>query len=314
MKKFIGYFRDFHKGYFHFRLYAFFFLFVGALIVLNYTFDIEDTHIDRFYGKPIRTLLYFSIHAFAYYGSLLIIWFHDKKKLAFTPLFWVKSLIGLAILGIDRSVFPFLSDWVLEGVPMKTYRYWFKIFFNTYGLATILLALWVMKKIFDRTEDFGIYGLRFKKVEVGAYLIMLLIMVPIVFSATFLSDFLDYYPTYKRTGGAQFAAFYGVGEWVAKLFYEAVYLIDFVNTEVFFRGFLVIGLSKLLGKNVVLPMAATYAVLHFGKPLGETISSVFGGYILGVIALYSRNIWGGVFLHGGIAFLMELFAFLRQGA
>jgi membrane protease YdiL (CAAX protease family) len=81
---------------------------------------------------------------------------------------------------------------------------------------------------------------------------------------------------------------------------------------VFFRGFLVIGLSKLLGKNVILPMAATYVVLHFGKPMGETISSVLGGYILGIIALYSRNIWGGVFIHGGIAFLMEVFAFWRN--
>ena len=49
--------------------------------------------------------------------------------------------------------------------------------------------------------------------------------------------------------------------------------------------------------------------LHFGKPLGECISSVFGGYILGVIALYSRNIWGGVVLHMGVAALMELAAF-----
>ena len=91
-----------------------------------------------------------------------------------------------------------------------------------------------------------------------------------------------------------------------------MYISDFLSTELFFRGLLVIGLSKMLGKNVVLPMVAAYATLHFGKPMGETISSVFGGYILGIIALYSRNIWGGVFIHGGIAFLMEVFAFLRM--
>ena len=38
-------------------------------------------------------------------------------------------------------------------------------------------------------------------------------------------------------------------------------------------------------------MAATYAALHFGKPMGETISSIFGGYILGVIALYNHSNW-----------------------
>jgi membrane protease YdiL (CAAX protease family) len=179
-------------------------------------------------------------------------------------------------------------------------------------LLTIGVSLIIMKFIFDRKTGEGIYGLRFNKVDFKAYFIMLLLMVPVIYAATILPDIMDYYPTYKRTGGARFASYYKVSEWVSIVFYESVYLLDFFNTELFFRGFLIIGLSKLLGKNVVLPMAAAYAVLHFGKPMGETISSVFGGYILGIIALYSRNIWGGVFIHGGIAFLMELFAFWRQ--
>jgi len=90
--------------------------------------------------------------------------------------------------------------------------------------------------------------------------------------------------------------------------FEMVYVSNFLTTELLFRGFLVIGMVKYLGKDAILPMVACYAVLHFGKPLGETISSVFGGYILGVIAFYSKNIWGGVFIHGGIALLMELFS------
>ncbi len=61
-----------------------------------------------------------------------------------------------------------------------------------------------------------------------------------------------------------------------------------------------------------LRMTATYAVIHFEKPIGETISSVFGGYILGIIALYSCNIWGDIFIHGVTAFVMEIFAFLKQ--
>ena len=40
-------------------------------------------------------------------------------------------------------------------------------------------------------------------------------------------------------------------------------------------------------------MAAMYVSIHFGKPLGETISSFFGGYILGIITINSRNIIGG---------------------
>jgi membrane protease YdiL (CAAX protease family) len=138
---------------------------------------------------------------------------------------------------------------------------------------------------------------------------MLALLAPVIWIVSFSPDFIDYYPTYKRTNGAMLALYYHIPEIVSKFIYETFYLSDFLYTELFFRGFLVIGMTRLLGKNAVIPMAAAYAVLHFGKPLGEAVGSVFGGYILGIIALYSRNIWGGVFIHGGIALLMELFAF-----
>lgn len=312
MKKFIAYFKDFHKNYYNTAKYVAIALFIASLITFNYVFDFEDSYIDKFYGKPIRTLLYFAYHSIAYFGVLFIIWLHDKTSIKFSRQFWLKSILAMLILGVDRSVFPLISKLLLAHVPSSTYRFYFKLLFNTYGLVTILFMLFLVKLIFDRKEKEGLYGLRFNKVSFKPYLVLLLFMIPIIYIATYLPNFLDYYPTYKRTGGASFARYYHFSEVTSKLVYESIYLFDFLNTEVFFRGFLIIGLSKLLGKNVVLPMAATYAVLHFGKPMGETISSVFGGYILGVIALYSRNIWGGVFIHGGIAFFMEVFAFWRQ--
>ena len=69
---------------------------------------------------------------------------------------------------------------------------------------------------------------------------------------------------------------------------------------------------KLLGKEAVLPMVSMYAFLHFGKPLGETIGSVFGGYILGVIALKKEHIFGGFIIHVGVAYLMEITAFWQH--
>lgn len=312
LKKFINYFKDFHKDYLRFPLYFLVVLFIGVLIAFNYYFDFEDSYIDSFYGKPLRIALFFACHGLAYYGVLFIIYFFEKKRMAFTWQFWVKSFLGLLILSVDRSVYPWIADFFIDGVPPVSQRFYFKTLYNLYGVLTLILPLFVLWFFFDRRSSDGFFGLRFKQVSIKAYWLMLLIMVPIVFIATYLPGFMEYYPTYKRTGGLAFARHYRIDEWIAKLIYESAYIFDFLNTELFFRGFLVIGLSKLLGKNVVLPMAATYAVLHFGKPMGETISSVFGGYILGVIALYSRNIWGGVFIHGGIAFLMEVFSFLRQ--
>ncbi|MES1160611.1 MAG: CPBP family glutamic-type intramembrane protease [Bacteroidota bacterium] len=82
--------------------------------------------------------------------------------------------------------------------------------------------------------------------------------------------------------------------------------MDFLSIELFFRGLLVIGLARYAGEYVLLPMAAFYCTIHFGKPLGECISSFFGGLALGVIALRTRSILGGLIVHLGLAWLMEL--------
>jgi membrane protease YdiL (CAAX protease family) len=79
--------------------------------------------------------------------------------------------------------------------------------------------------------------------------------------------------------------------------------------ELFFRGFLVIGMVSMIGKKAILPMAVLYCFVHFGKPFGEALSSFFGGYILGVLAYYTRNVFGGLIVHLGIAYLMEILAF-----
>jgi hypothetical protein len=312
MKKIIGYFKDFHREYFYLRLYLSIFLFITALITFNYLFDFENNFIDSYYGKPVRILLYFGYHSFAYFSVLLIIYFLGKERMDLSLGFWIKIILGFLILSVDRSIFPYISNALHNWVHPRVFRYYRELLYNMYGFITILGMLVVLKWIFDRKEDFGIYGLRFRKVNFRPYLIMLLIVSPLVLAASFTPDFINYYPTYKGIGGAVFARYYQISEKLSVLFYEVFYISSFLNTEVFFRGFLVIGLSRFLGKNVVLPMAAAYAVLHFGKPMGEAISSVFGGYILGIIALYGRNIWGGVFIHGGIALLMEILAFIRQ--
>jgi membrane protease YdiL (CAAX protease family) len=71
-------------------------------------------------------------------------------------------------------------------------------------------------------------------------------------------------------------------------------------------------MEKYLGNYVVLPMVVVYAVLHFGKPRGETLGCIGGGYILGILALRTKNIYGGIAIHMGIAFLMEVCALLAN--
>jgi membrane protease YdiL (CAAX protease family) len=131
-------------------------------------------------------------------------------------------------------------------------------------------------------------------------------MIPLIALASTQPDFLYTYPKLKTL---QFLSdeknnlFY-------KLLYELSYGSDFVTIELFFRGFLILAFAKWVGKDAILPMAVFYCTIHFGKPLGECVSSFFGGIILGVITFHTRSIYGGLMVHLGIAWLMELGGYL----
>jgi hypothetical protein len=104
---------------------------------------------------------------------------------------------------------------------------------------------------------------------------------------------------------------FGLERWEIAAIFEFIYGLNFLFVELIFRGALVIGMAVILGKNALLPMTSTYAFLHFGKPLGETIGAIFGGYALGVFALYSSCILGGFIVHVGVAYMMEFTAYLQ---
>jgi membrane protease YdiL (CAAX protease family) len=53
-------------------------------------------------------------------------------------------------------------------------------------------------------------------------------------------------------------------------------------------------------------MVVAYALIHFEKPLVEALSSIVGGLVLGIISYRTKSIYGGVILHLGIAFTMEI--------
>jgi len=316
MKQFYQYFKEFHREYFNIWMYSACLIYIGVLTYLNYAYpggNFEDNFIDaKFAGTNLRPIFFFLTHIVAYLGCLIIIWlFRRKKETIFTGAFFIKITLAFAILSWDRSIFLYYE--LKRVVPWETLSFYYSCTSNLTSFIFMLFPVLLLKYWFDRKEDFGVYGLKVKKVNFTPYWIMLAFMVPILYSAiTFIPEIQSYYPTYKRTGGMRFANYYELPEWVAKVIYEMIYTSDFLWTELFFRGVLIIGFARLLGKNAVIPMAATYAALHFGKPVGETISSIFGGYILGIIALYSRNIWGGVFVHGGIALLMDVFGLMKD--
>ena len=149
----------------------------------------------------------------------------------------------------------------------------------------------------------GSVGLEARGFKPAPYFGLLLLLVPLIALASFQHDFLAVYP---KVGNLVFINGYTRPSWPWKAVYELSYGLDFLGIELFFRGLLVIGLLRYAGTDAILPMAAFYCTIHFGKPMGECISSFFGGLILGVLATRTRTIYGGLIVHLGLAWLMEL--------
>jgi hypothetical protein len=287
--------------------YGFIAIFLTGCIYYNYKVDFEDSFLDYQEGFT-KFLYYFLTNLFAYLIPVLAYAFFSKNRMFLSsPEFWIKSVLALAFLSFDRCAF-FIDEFAHEFFQPKMFRWVSKISNNLLGILTMILPFFLLYGLYERTEK-HLYGLAPKKFDVRPYFTMLAIMLPLIVAASFLPSFLDQYPMYEASRAYLQL---GVPEWVIVAGYEISYALNFVSIEFFFRGFLIIGMISLLGRGAVVPMACVYCFLHFGKPMGEAISSIFGGYILGVVAYETRGIWGGVIVHVGIAWLMELVAFTQK--
>ncbi len=305
MKLFYGYLKSFLKEDFNSRYYLFSFLFITGAITFNYTIDFEDGILDKLDGVVPRTMAFLAFYMVSY--SIIILLnsvfypkntFHKQKK------FWLKIFLGFFILSFDTAIH--LSE-ILSFVPFQIRFLILKIFNNLMSLFTYLLPLWFIYRYIDK-DNTSFYGLTTKGFNLNPYLQLFLIVIPLVIAASFIENFNSYYPVYKQNTASEY---WGIASWIPALGYELTYGWNFISVELLFRGFFVIGMVKILGRHAIVPMVVVYCFIHFGKPIGECISSVFGGYLLGIIAYYSRNIMGGIIIHIGLAWLMELVSMLN---
>lgn len=293
---------DFNVGH-----YATVTIFLIISLTLNYTFNFEDDYLELMTGYP-KFFAYLLFYCIAYFVPVFSFAIFNKQKAIFLRTdFWIKSLFGVSLLTLDSSapfVYPLVNSFI-----HPTLQFWsYKVLVNSMSFFTVLLPISIFYYSFDKDQK-HIYGLNPKRFDASPYYVMLLIMLPLIVAASFNESFLRQYPMYKTSGAHNYL---GVSEWVTVLIYEIAYGLDFITVEYLFRGFMVIAMTAILGRGAVLSMAVLYCFLHFGKPAGEAISSILGGYILGVVAYETKSIWGGVIVHMGIAWMMELIAFVHK--
>lgn len=127
-------------------------------------------------------------------------------------------------------------------------------------------------------------------------------IVGFAFIVSFRADFAAHYPFYDLAARSVFDL----------LAWEFLYVLQFIALEFFFRGFMLHALKPTFGANAIFVMCVPYLMIHFAKPWLEALGAFPFGLLLGVLALRSRSIWGGVAVHATVAVSMDLFA-LAQG-
>ncbi|HZY81459.1 MAG TPA: CPBP family glutamic-type intramembrane protease [Cyclobacteriaceae bacterium] len=312
MRKIVKLLKSHLHSDFDLPMYATVAVFLAAFITLNYSISLENGIIDRYFGKPIRVLWYFLLYSGTYFSVTLIVFtfkgsFHHFRS----PRYWLITLFGLLILAVNVG-FPYLSQISHAIAPGggQIYRWTFGVVNNLINFFIEAIPMFAMAWFFEKKREN--FGINTRNVDLKPYWQILMVVFPLVVIASFESGFSNYYPVYRRYEITQANNATGLPPWLFALGFEIAYGSDFFNIEFLFRGLLVIGVSQVIGKEAILPMVGTYCALHFGKPIGECVSSVFGGYILGVVAFYTRNIWGGVIVHVGLAWMMEIVAFIHR--
>jgi hypothetical protein len=221
----------------------------------------------------------------------------EKKKFFDNKPFMILLVVAPAIFSLKMALhaeFPFSND-------ANWNEYWNQVYYWPTRLAIITAILFLLWRTFDGDQPF--YGLTTNRFKWKPYVLMLLCMVPLIAAASTQADFLAMYPKLKSILHIDDSIHLS---WFHKLLFELSYGSDFFGIEIFFRGFLILAFIKWVGMDAILPMACFYCTIHFGKPLGECISSYFGGLLLGIVVYNTRSIYGGLIVHLGIAWLMEI--------
>lgn len=144
----------------------------------------------------------------------------------------------------------------------------------------------------DKPTDYGICVGNWK-LALFSIVLCLCIMAGAIYAVAHLPSFENYYelPKDKNLG---------------RLFFNSA--LDLFAWEFLFRGYMLFGLEKSIGRSAIFIQAIPFALRHIGKPEVEAITALFGGYILGYIGYRTRSFLPCFIIHFGIYVMMRVFA------
>ncbi len=214
------------------------------------------------------------------------------------PIFFAGVLETWGLKGFSEN----LKHWADSGnAALHHLGWWVGTMLFVYLLVPVLLIKLLFK---EQLSDYG-WQMKGAFKDWWLYVVMLIVMLPLViyFSSTpsFQSRYPFYDPSHDKTLVPNF------------LIWEIMYFAQFIGLEFFFRGFVNLGLRKRFGFYSIFIMTVPYCMIHFGKPMPETIGAIAAGLVLGTLAMKSRSIFMGILIHFSVAITMDICALWRKG-
>lgn len=292
-----NYIRAYYRSAFHTIYFAAIILLLSLTLLINYGYMVDFS---------ANFFLTYLVYFFPFLIAYLLQWFYfPKQRKPFSgKMFWFLLLVAPAIFAAKLHfnwhlplLKPLLSTDKLK-YSLAVINYVVKFF-------VVFIPVTVIWSYLDKGKQ-PLYGFTPSK-NISVYYWLLAAMLPLVIIAAAMPDFAGTYP--KAFTNAALMDSQNISSY---LLFELAYALDFFTVEFFFRGFLIIAFCRYFGMNVILPAACFYCCIHLGKPMPEAISSFFGGLLLGIISYHTQSIWGGLLIHIGIAWMMEVAAYISR--
>ena len=150
-----------------------------------------------------------------------------------------------------------------------------------YGIIPLVIIVLIFK---ESPKNFG-FSFGNKRKVVFYSIIFSLLLTPIIVMSSFIPDVNSYY-IIKTINNLSTFFLFELNNGVLLFFWE-----------LFFRGFILFGLYKKLGKAALPIHAIPFALFHVGKPGVEIVASFFAALLLGQIALKSKSFLPAFVIH-----------------
>lgn len=201
--------------------------------------------------------------------------------------------------GVAETLEGYLDDPI--NLDINGHIYWALFSFSTYVfIPALVIVLFFRERIRD-------YGAKVKGAFSSwwVYVVMFCIMAPLLLLVSLDAHFQTTYPFYKIGRDEPL--------WPNFWTWEMAYGLQFIGLEFFFRGFMVHGTKHRFGVYSIFVMMVPYCMIHYGKPMAETIGAILAGIALGFMSLKTRSIWMGAAIHMSVALSMDFLSMWRKG-